>query len=116
MARMFHAWHFTCTCMIPCSLRVKCHIRNVPCVFHGILHVIMHIHMLRETWSMQTQGMNLEYLCHVSLHVHTCKSEVINERYCMYLNTKRVFGCTMNDFSALILICFVINYSFSVIK
>ena len=69
--------------MIPCSLHVKCHAQDVPCVFHGILHVKMHVHMLRETWSMQTRGMNLEYLCCASLRVHTCKSEVINEQYCI---------------------------------
>ena len=37
----------------------------------------------------------------------------------MYSNTKRVFGCTVNKFSALIPTCFIINYKFkgiSVIK
>ena len=43
----------------------------------------VHIFMLREMWSTQTQDMNLEYLCHVSLRVHMCKSEVINEQYCI---------------------------------
>ena len=61
---------------------MKCHDRDVPFVFHGILHVKVHVHMLRETWSMQTRDVNLECLCHVSLRVHACKSEVINERYC----------------------------------
>ena len=53
-------------------------------MFHGILHVKVHVHMLRETWSTQTRDVNLEYLCRVSLRVHVCKSEVINERYCIY--------------------------------
>ena len=68
--------------MIPCSSHVKCHARDVPCVFHGILHVKVHVHTLRETWSTQTRDVNLECLCRVSLRVHACKSEVINERYC----------------------------------
>ena len=75
-------WHFTRARMIPCSLCVKCHARDVPCVFHGILHMKVHVHTLRETWSTQTRDVNLEYLCRVSLRVHACKSEVINERYC----------------------------------
>ena len=79
-------WHFTHARMIPCSSHVKCHARDVPCMFHGILHVKMHVHMLRETWSTQTQGMYLEYLCRVSLRVHVCKSEVINERYCICID------------------------------
>ena len=69
--------------MIPCSSRVKCHAWEVPCVFHGILHVKVHVHTLRETWSTQTRDVNLEYLCRVSLRVHACKSEVINERVCV---------------------------------
>ena len=76
-------WHFTRACMIPCSSRVKCHAWDVPCVFHGILHVKVHVHTLRETWSTQTRDVNLEYLCRVSLRVHASKSEVINERYCI---------------------------------
>ena len=76
-------WHFTRARMIPCSSRVKCHARDVPCVFHGILHVKVHVHTLQEMWSTQTRDVNLEYLCRVSLRVHACKSEVINERYCM---------------------------------
>ena len=52
-------------------------------MFHGILHVKVHVHTLRETWSTQTRDVNFEYLCRVSLRVHACKSEVINERYCM---------------------------------
>ena len=62
---------------------MKCHDRDVPCVFHGILHVKGRVHTLQETWSTQTRGVSLEYLCHVSLRVHACKSEVINERYCI---------------------------------
>ena len=42
----------------------------------------IHIYMLWETWSTQTRGMNLENLCRVSLHLHACKSEVINQQYC----------------------------------
>ena len=53
-------------------------------MFHGILHVKVHVHTLRETWSTQTRDVNLEYLCRVSLRVHACKSEVINERYCRF--------------------------------
>ena len=79
-------WNFTRACMIPCSSRVKCHAWDVPCVFHGILHVKLHVHTLRETWSTQTRDVNLEYLCLVSLRVHACKSEVINERYCISLH------------------------------
>ena len=75
-------WHFTRTRMIPCSSRVKCHTRDVPCVFHGILHVKVCVHTLREMWSTQTRDVNLEYLCRVSLRVHACKSEVTNEWYC----------------------------------
>ena len=63
--------------MIPCSSRVKFHAHDV---FHGILHE-MHIRTLQEMWSMQTQQVNLEYLFCVSLHIHACKSEVINEQY-----------------------------------
>ena len=33
-----------------------------------------------------------------------------------YLNTQRVFGCTMNDFSALFLTYFVITTNFEVIS
>ena len=69
---------------IPCSSRVECHAWDVPCMFHGILHVNVHVHTLRETWSTQTRDVNLEYLCRVSLRVHACKSEVINEQYCMW--------------------------------
>ena len=79
-------WHFTRARMIPCSSCVKSHARDVLCVFHGILHVKEHVHTLRETWSMQTRDVNLEYLCRVSLRVHVCKSEVINERYCILLH------------------------------
>ena len=86
MPCMFHAWHFTRARMIPCSSHVKCHARHVPCVFHGILHVKVHVHTLRGTWSTQIRDVNLEYLCRVSLRVHACKSEVINERYCMSEN------------------------------
>ena len=88
---MSHSWcathvplHFTCTRMIPCSSRVKCYGQDVPCVSHGILHMKVHVHTLREMWSMQTRGVNLEYLCPVSLRVHACKSELINEQYCIY--------------------------------
>ena len=55
-------------------------------MFHGILHVKVHVHTLQETGSTQTQDVNLEYLGHVSLRVHTCKSEVINERYCSFVS------------------------------
>ena len=82
-------WHFTRARMIPCSSRVKCCARDVPCVFHGILHVKVHVHMLQETWSTQTRDVNLEYLCRVSLCVHACKSEVINERYCIVRKTDK---------------------------
>ena len=34
----------------------------------------------------------------------------------MYSNIKRVFGCTVNEFSALFLTCFVINYKFKVFQ
>ena len=62
-------------------------------MFHGILHVKVHVHTLRETWSTQTRDVNLEYLCRVSLRVHACKSEVINERYCSKL---KVTMCLCN--------------------
>ena len=81
-------WHFTRVRMIPCSSRVKCHAWDVPCMFHGILHVKVHVHTLQETWSTQTRDVNLEYLCRVSLRAHACKSEVINERYCSYLSNR----------------------------
>ena len=55
-------------------------------MFHGILHVKVHVHKLRETWSTQTRDVNLDYLCRVSLRVLACKSEVINEQYCISLS------------------------------
>ena len=64
-------------CMIPCSLHVKCHAHDVPWYFTYETH----IHSWRETWSMQTRGMNLYCLCHLSLCVHACKNKIINERY-----------------------------------
>ena len=85
--------------MIPCSSRVKCHAWDVPCMFHGILHVKVHVHTLRETWSTQTRDVNLEYLCRVSLRVHACKSEVINERYCSYIG-----------YFSIILLCPLLSY------
>ena len=46
----------------------------------------MHIHMRRETWCAQARDLNLEHLCHVSLRVYVCKSEVINELACYVLS------------------------------
>ena len=95
-------WHFTHVRMIPCSSHAKCPAWDVPCMFHGILHAKVHVHTLRETWSTQTRDVNLEYLCRVSLRVHACKSEVINERYCTSENLamkglNRLCYCTIQD-------------------
>ena len=35
---------------------------------------------------MQSPDVNLQYLCCVTLRVHACKSEVINEQYCSYIH------------------------------
>ena len=71
--------------MIPCSSRVKCHAWDVPCMFHGILHVKVHqcSHATGNVVHANTRRELIEYLCRVSLRVHACKSEVINERYCI---------------------------------
>ena len=60
-----HMWNACATC--------------VPCYFTHETH----IYSLQETWSTETWDVNLEYLCRVFLCVHACKSEVINERYCI---------------------------------
>ena len=96
--------------MIPCSSRVKCHAWDVPCMFHGILRMKVHVHTLRETWSMQTRDVNLEYLCRVSLRVHACKSEVINERYCITVPIKLLGSTNQNWLCAKLLPMAILIY------
>ena len=75
-------WCMHDSVFVACEMpRLGCAMR-VPWYF---TRVKVHVHTLRETWSTQTRDVNLEYLCRVSLRVHACKSEVINERYCIQI-------------------------------
>ena len=91
------------------SMHVKCYSTRVTWNFTCEVH----IYTLQETWSTQTRDVNNISLCHVSLHVHTSRFEVINELYCRMKKEANYFSGTADLWSSCTsepYLCFTIHY------